>query len=145
MMIIPRFLIGLIFGLGLILAGMTNPAKILNFLDLTLIAKGQWDPSLILVMAGAMSVTFIGYRLMFTRKKPLFADAFYLPTHKQIDTRLITGAAVFGIGWGMIGLCPGPGLSALGVGTWQAYIFGVPMFIGVFGARYLSQRADEND
>jgi len=97
---------GTVFGVGLVVSGMANPAKIIAFLDIT----GEWDPSLALVMASALAVSAIGYRLAFTRKKPLFDDAFQLPQKTRIDRPLVLGAAIFGAGWGMSGLCPGPAI-----------------------------------
>ncbi|HMB48010.1 MAG TPA: DUF6691 family protein, partial [Afifellaceae bacterium] len=106
---ITALLSGFIFGLGLVISGMSNPAKVLNFLDVT----GSWDPSLAFVMAGAVFVTSIGYRLILRQKAPKFADAFAVPTRSDIDTPLIAGAAIFGIGWGLGGFCPGPAWTAI--------------------------------
>lgn len=97
---------GLVFGLGLVLSGMSNPAKIISFLDVS----GDWDPSLALVMASALAVSAIGFRLAFRRGKPLFDDSFQLPRKTEIDRPLVLGAALFGAGWGMSGLCPGPAI-----------------------------------
>ena len=101
---------GLLFGLGLSLGGMTQPAVVLGFLDVF----GQWDPRLAFVMAGAVVTTAIGYRLVLRRSRPLLADSFHLPVSRRPDRRLIGGAAVFGIGWGIGGYCPGPALASLG-------------------------------
>lgn len=101
---------GLLFGLGLLISGMANPAKVQNFLDLA----GTFDPSLIFVMLGAVVVTFVGYRLVFRRPRPLLAERFFVPTVKDIDGRLTIGAALFGIGWGLSGFCPGPAITSLG-------------------------------
>lgn len=98
---------GLLFGLGLIVAEMVNPAKVLNFLDLF----GRWDPSLAYVMGGALATTFIGYRIVFALKAPFFEEAFDVPTSRALDARLLCGAALFGIGWGLAGLCPGPAIT----------------------------------
>ena len=103
MRILINLIAGILFGLGLLVSGMANPAKVLNFLDLA----GMWDPSLAFVMAGAIAVTLPGYRLVFRRSAPLLSDRFRLPTSTAIDYRLILGAAVFGIGWGRSGFCPG--------------------------------------
>jgi len=100
---------GLLFGLGLAVSQMANPAKVLAFLDLA----GKWDPSLALVMAGALAVTIPGYRLVLRRPKPVLAAHFGLPTAKSIDWRLIAGAAIFGAGWGLVGFCPGPAIASL--------------------------------
>jgi uncharacterized membrane protein YedE/YeeE len=100
---------GLLFGLGLIVSGMVNPAKVLNFLD----PFGTFDPSLAFVMAGAVAVTFVGYRLVLRRPRPILADRFRLPLAKDIDIRLVLGPAIFGIGWGLSGFCPGPAITSL--------------------------------
>lgn len=109
---------GLLFGLGLAVSQMANPAKVLAFLDLA----GRWDPSLALVMAGALAVTIPGYRLVLRRPKPVLAAKFGLPTATAIDWRLLAGAAVFGAGWGLVGFCPGPAIASLawmqGVNLW---------------------------
>lgn len=124
---------GLVFGLGLIVSGMVNPAKVLNFLDIA----GQWDPSLAFVMAGAAATVFIGYRLVLGRDKPLFAERFTLPTATRIDARLASGAALFGVGWGLVGFCPGPALTALGTGAVPALVFTAAMLAGMAGWRWL--------
>lgn len=109
MRIILGFLSGLVFGLGLVISGMADPAKVLNFLDLA----GTWDPSLAFVMAGASVTAFIGYRLVWRRGAPALDTRFDLPTNSRIDRPLILGAALFGIGWGIGGFCPGPAWTAL--------------------------------
>jgi hypothetical protein len=103
------FLTGLLFGVGLVIGGMTDPAKVLNFLDVA----GTWDPSLAFVMGGALITTFIGYRLAWIRDRPLAMPSFQIPRKTDIDTRLLTGSALFGIGWGLGGYCPGPAWTAL--------------------------------
>ena len=127
MRLLTIFLIGLLFGLGIVISGMGNPAKVLNFFDIA----GSWDPSLILVMGGALSVTFIGYRLVLPRPGPLFATKFSLPTSSVIDGKLLGGAAVFGIGWGMTGFCPGGALPVLGTGVTDVLIFCAAMVLGL--------------
>ena len=117
--LVSSFGVGLIFGLGLVISDMINPAKVQNFLDFT----GQWDPSLALVMGSALGVTALGYRLLGKAQRPLFDSEFHWPTAKDIDRRLITGAGLFGIGWGMAGFCPGPALSALALGRSEVFIF----------------------
>ncbi len=102
-------LCGLLFGFGLIVSGMSNPAKILNFLDLA----GTWDPSLLLVMAGAVAVGLIGYRVVLSRDAPLFDQQFWVSAGGAVDLPLVAGAAIFGIGWGLGGFCPGPALTSL--------------------------------
>ena len=129
-----NFLAGLIFGLGLLISGMANPAKVQNFLDLA----GTFDPSLIFVMAGAVVVTFIGYRLVL-RERPILADRFYLPAASIIDGRLILGAALFGIGWGLSGFCPGPAIVSLPLLAKGTLIFVPAMLAGIGVARLRMQ------
>ena len=133
MRLLTAFLIGLIFGTGIAVSGMMNPAKVLNFFDLA----GSWDPSLAFVMGGALITTFAGYRLTLRRSRPVLAPAFQLPTARRIDARLIGGAAVFGIGWGIAGFCPGGALPALGTGAWQAFAFVAALIAGILLARRL--------
>lgn len=122
------FLCGLLFGLGLVISGMSNPAKVLNFLDLF----GSWDPSLAFVMAGAAGTTFIGYRLAWRRSAPALAQSFDLPTRTRIDRPLILGATLFGIGWGLSGFCPGPAWTALPLLAPGTLIFVPAMLIGLW-------------
>jgi len=103
------FTAGLLFGLGLTVSGMSNPAKVIGFLDIA----GAWDPTLILVMGGGIAVTISAFHLILKRSQPLFAEKFYLPTLKHIDHKLLLGAVLFGLGWGIAGFCPGPALAAL--------------------------------
>lgn len=126
------FLGGLVFGVGLVISGMADPAKVLNFLDLA----GQWDPSLAFVMAGAASTAFVGYRLAWRRPKPVLADRFELPSSTAIDRPLVAGAAIFGIGWGIGGFCPGPALTSLPLLAPGTLVFVPAMLIGLWlGAR----------
>lgn len=134
--IVGSLIVGVIFGLGLVISGMINPAKVLNFLDVA----GPWDPSLIFVMAGAIAVTFIGYRLVLRRPSPVLADEFNLPPTSGIDHRLIVGPAIFGIGWGLAGLCPGPAISALALGASKVAVFVVFMFAGLTAARAITSK-----
>lgn len=130
------FLIGALFGLGIVVSGMGNPAKVLNFFDLA----GTFDPSLIFVMAGALSVAVPGYALIFRRRqKPVFGDTFALPKAKLIDRKLVGGSAVFGIGWGIAGFCPGAAIPALGLGHASALIFVAAMLAGILVARAVGQ------
>jgi uncharacterized membrane protein YedE/YeeE len=131
MKVLAAFATGLLFGLGLIVAGMADPAKVLNFLDIA----GTWDPSLAFVMGGAVVVTLAGYRLVWRRPAPLLADRFDLPTATAIDARLIGGAVLFGAGWGLVGLCPGPAFVALGAGAPGAVLFVPAMLAGMALAR----------
>src|SRR3954467_13179800 len=137
MPVLLQFAIGLIFGLGLLISGMSNPAKVLNFLDLSGIGAGTWDPSLAFVMAGAVAVTFIGFRLVLKRPQPLFAESFHLPTKSEIDWRIVLGPAIFGVGWGLAGFCPGPAFTALGFGSNAALLFVLAMLAGMVLARWI--------
>jgi len=132
--VLLQFLAGLVFGLGLVVSGMANPAKVLNFLDLA----GHWDPSLAFVMGGAVLVAFVGYRLVLTQSKPLLAPAFRIPPAAPIDRRLVLGAALFGTGWGLGGFCPGPALTALGLGAPGTLVFVPAMLAGMAAARMLA-------
>ena len=138
MAVLLQFAVGLIFGLGLVVSGMSNPAKVLNFLDIGSIPAGGWDPSLAFVMAGAVAVTFAGFRVVLARSRPLFAERFHLPTRRELDLRIVAGPAIFGIGWGLAGFCPGPAFTALGFGAVPAFIFVAAMLLGMWLARYLS-------
>src|ERR1700716_2354300 len=139
MAIVLQFVVGLVFGFGLLLSGMSDPAKVLNFLDLGGIASGNWDPSLAFVMAGAVAVTFVGFRFVLQRSRPLFARRFHLPTKREPDLRIVAGPAIFGVGWGLAGFCPGPALTALGFGSRAAFIFVAAMLTGMWLARFLSR------
>ena len=114
--------LGLLFGIGLVISGMSDPAKVLNFLDFS----GTWDPSLAFVMGGAVVVAFVGFRLVFRRDVPIIGGTFQLPTKNGIDRRILVGPAVFGIGWGLGGFCPGPALTALGLGAPGTLAFFLP-------------------
>jgi uncharacterized protein len=140
MPVLLQFVGGLIFGFGLILSGMSNPAKVLNFLDIAAIRSGTWDPSLAFVMAGAIAVALTGFRLVLRRPQPIFAERFHLPTKSDIDARIIAGPAIFGVGWGLVGFCPGPAITALGFGSAAAVIFVVAMFAGMWLARFIASR-----
>lgn len=131
MRLLSTYLIGLIFGVGISISGMANPAKVLNFFDIA----GTWDPSLIFVMGGALVTTFIGYKLVFGRSAPVFESGFSVPNNRTIDARLIGGSAVFGIGWGIAGFCPGGALPALGTGRWEVFAFTGALIVGVFIAK----------
>jgi uncharacterized membrane protein YedE/YeeE len=139
MVIVLQFGIGLVFGIGLLVSGMSNPAKVLNFLDLGGIPTGNWDPSLAFVMAGAVAVTFAGYRIVLRRVRPLFGEGFHLPTGRELDFRILAGPAIFGVGWGLAGFCPGPAFVALGYGSRAAFIFVAAMLGGMWLARFLGR------
>ena len=127
MNIFTSFLTGLVFGLGLVVSGMANPTKVLGFLDLA----GRWDPSLGLVMAGAIAVGAIAFAVAKNRTSSLLGQAMRMPTARHIDRRLVGGSLLFGIGWGIAGFCPGPGLVAMGMGEAKAVIFVAAMLAGM--------------
>lgn len=127
---------GLVFGLGLVISGMADPAKVLNFLDFA----GTWDPSLALVMAGATATAFVGYRLVWRRARPLLFPDFDIPSNTRIDTALVLGAAVFGIGWGLGGYCPGPAWTGLTLAAPGTLVFVPCMLAGVALATWLKSR-----
>lgn len=134
MKLIFALLTGLVFGIGIAVSGMMDPAKVLNFFDIF----GTWDPSLAFVMGGALSVTFVGYRLAWRRETPLFEARFQVPNAKTLDGKLIGGAALFGIGWGIAGFCPGAAIPALGTGRWEVALFLVAVAVGFFLRRLVS-------
>ena len=123
---VSALIAGGLFGIGLSVSGMANPDKVMNFLNLL----GNWDPSLLLVLGGAVVTTFIGYRLVLKRGRPLFEEKFYMPGNTVIDKQLILGAVLFGTGWGMTGFCPGPALAGLGFGVYEPWLFVGSMLIG---------------
>lgn len=123
------FVSGLVFGIGLLLSGMTDPAKVIAFMDIT----GQWDPSLILVMITAVVVAIVPIQLAQRRERALLGDTIAFPATSGITGKLVAGSAVFGIGWGMTGLCPGPSLASLGGGTWREWLFFGCMVAGMIG------------
>jgi hypothetical protein len=123
--------VGLTLGLGLCVSSMTDPAKVQNFLDIT----GQWDPSLALVLASAVLVAFVGFRLTRLRQKPFFAEKFQFPHRTDIDLPLLIGPSLFGIGWGLVGLCPGPGLQVILTAPHSAVWFVPAMLAGLWIGR----------
>ena len=125
---------GLLFGAGLAASGMTNPEKVQGFLDLT----GVWDPSLMFVMGGAVVVTLISFRFILKLSRPVFSEQFHMPSSTSIDTRLIIGAALFGTGWGLGGLCPGPAISSLALLNINSIIFVFAMFIGFYLVKFFN-------
>ena len=124
---VSALLIGLLFGAGLAVSGMMNPAKELGFLDVA----GDWDPTLALVMAGALIVALPATLVARRRSRPLLAERFDMPTRRMIDVPLIAGSALFGLGWGLVGFCPGPAFAALATGLWQPGLFVVAMLAGM--------------
>lgn len=127
MQLLMSLLAGLIFGLGLIVSGMTDPSKVTGFLDLA----GAWDPSLALVMGGAIGVGLIAFRLARKRSKAIFGGPMQLPAARQIDRRLVLGGLTFGVGWGLAGFCPGPALASLATGGSKPLIFTAAMLVGM--------------
>lgn len=123
---LANLLLGVLFAMGLGISGMTQPAKVLGFLDVF----GAWDPALMFVMGGAVVVNFFGFRLATGRPHPLLAARFDLPTRRDLDWQLVTGAALFGVGWGIAGFCPGPALAALASGSADVMLFVAAMFVG---------------
>jgi hypothetical protein len=118
---------GFLFAVGLAIAGMTQPSKVVGFLDVA----GDWDPSLAFVMFGAVAVYMLGHRLVLRRDAPLLGSGFHLPTRRDIDPRLVIGSAIFGVGWGLAGYCPGPVIAALGSGLAVPLVFVAAMALGV--------------
>ncbi|ODI96017.1 YeeE/YedE family protein [Acinetobacter pittii] len=129
------FLFGSLFSLGLMISGMSNPEKVLGFLDIF----GQWDISLMFVMLGAIAVAFIPFQKAIKSPKTLFNEQIQLPTNTQIDQRLIVGTFIFGIGWGIAGICPAPALTLIGLGHFEALYFIVAMLLGMFIYRILNK------
>lgn len=132
------FFCGLLFALGLGVSGMTRPQKVLAFLDV----GGDWDPSLAAVMAGAVAVHAVLLRVILRRRRPLLASQFVLPARRDLDAALLGGAAIFGVGWGLAGLCPGPAITALASGRPLAVAFVAAMLVGMRAARALKERIE---
>ncbi len=126
--LISQYLIGVLFGLGLLISGMTNPQKILNFLDLA----GSWDPSLIFVIGGAVLVGLAGFYLLTKRSKAFFGGALHIPTRRDISKPLVIGGIIFGAGWGIAGFCPGPAIVSVGSGHAKAAVFVIAMLTGMW-------------
>ena len=130
------FLCGLVFGAGLTISGMTEPQKVLGFLDVL----GPWDPSLVVVMAAALVVTFAGFVAVRRRGTPLFAATVAWPSAREVDAPLVGGAVLFGIGWGLVGLCPGPAIADLSTGSPAIILFGVAMALGMVARNLMRRR-----
>jgi uncharacterized membrane protein YedE/YeeE len=124
---LSEFIVGLLFGWGLLISGMTDPGKVIGFLDLA----GSWDPSLALVMGGAIAVGFFAFGMAKKRTRNFFGGALHLPTSRDIDKRLLLGALLFGAGWGLAGFCPGPGIVSMAAGQPKAVVFVVAMLAGM--------------
>jgi len=134
--IVSALFIGALFGFGLAVSEMIDPARVIGFLDVT----GRWDPTLLFVMGGALAVTLPGFPLILRRARPLLAEFFAMPTQSRLDGSLITGATIFGIGWGIAGFCPGPALAALASGSPGVAVFVVAMIAGQWAGSLLEQR-----
>jgi uncharacterized protein len=126
---------GIVFGVGLAVSGMTNPAKVLAFLDVF----GRWDPTLAFVMGGALAVSAVGFAAARHRARPWLAGTFAIPTRRDVDRRLVGGATLFGVGWGLVGLCPGPALANLSRGSAEVAVFVGAMLAGVVLHRFLTR------
>lgn len=134
--ILPGLAVGTLFGAGLALSDMINPARVLAFLDIA----GAWDPTLAFVMGGALLPSAIGYLIARRMRQPVLARAFCIPENRTLDGRLLTGAAIFGAGWGLAGFCPGPALAALAFGMWQPALFVAAMLAGMALHRVVADR-----
>lgn len=130
--ILAAVVCGLLFGAGLVISDMINPARVLAFLDIT----GAWDPSLAFVMGGALIPSSIAYLIRNKRRAPVLDTRFHVPANGKPDGRLIGGAVLFGLGWGLVGLCPGPAIAALTTGRWEAILFVGAMFAGMVAYRF---------
>jgi len=122
---------GVVFGAGLAISGMTNPGKVLAFLDVA----GAWDPTLLCVMGGALAVSAAGYAVARHRVRPWLAETFAIPTRQDLDPRLLGGAVLFGVGWGLVGICPGPAIANLARGSSDVYVFVAALLAGVIAHR----------
>ncbi len=134
--LISAFIVGLVFGIGLLVSGMANPAKVLGFLDLA----GHWDPSLALVMAGAIAVGVVAFRFAGKRERSILGEPMRLPTRQDVDKRLVLGGLGFGVGWGLVGFCPGPALVAVGALEAKALVFVAAMLAGMGIYEFLERR-----
>ena len=126
--LIAAIIVGLTFGAGLVVSDMVNPARVLAFLDVF----GAWEPTLAYVMAAALVPSAIAYLVSRRLSRPIFDTAFHIPDNKVIDRQLIIGGTIFGIGWGLVGYCPGPALAGLAFGSWQTFVFTVAMLVGMW-------------
>lgn len=135
--VLPGLFVGLLFGAGLALSDMVNPGRVLAFLDLA----GEWDPTLAFVMAGAIVPSAVGYALARRMQRPLMAEQFRIPQNRTVEPRLVAGAALFGVGWGLVGLCPGPAIAGLAFGKWQLWLFVAAMLAGMAIHRRVAAQA----
>lgn len=136
--IFPGLIVGLLFGAGVALSGMINPARVLGFLDVF----GAWDPTLAFVLGGALVPSTLAYVLVRRMRRPLMADEFCIPQNRLIEKRLLAGAAMFGIGWGLVGLCPGPAIAAFILGKWEVWLFVAAMIAGMWLHRLYADLRD---
>jgi uncharacterized membrane protein YedE/YeeE len=132
---LPGLIVGLIFGAGLALSDMINPARVLAFLDLA----GTWDPTLAFVMGGALIPSAIGYLIVRRMRRPVMAEEFCIPQNRNLERNLLAGAALFGAGWGLVGLCPGPAIAGLVFGAWQVWLFVGAMLVGMLLHRFAAE------
>lgn len=135
MLVLASLITGLTFGFGLVLSGMADPVKVLGFLDLA----GSWDPSLAFVMGGAIAVSAVAFAVARKRRVSLLGAEMKMPTARRLDPKLIVGSTLFGAGWGMVGLCPGPAMVALGMGEMKALVFVAAMLIGMTVHKYIER------
>lgn len=136
--ILPGLFIGLLFGAGLALSGMIDPARILGFLDVA----GAWDPTLAFILLGALLPSALSYSVVRGMKRPVMAAQFCIPKNRAVESRLLAGAAIFGIGWGLVGLCPGPAIAGLVLGKWQTWLFVAAMVAGMWLQRIYADIRD---
>jgi len=134
----PGLVVGTLFGAGLALSGMTNPARVLGFLDVA----GHWDPTLAFVLGAALVPSAIAYLIVRRMERPVMAEEFCIPQNRTIEGRLFAGGALFGIGWGLVGLCPGPALASLAFGIWQSWAFVAAMVAGMWLQRFYADLRD---
>jgi hypothetical protein len=139
--ILPGLFAGLLFGAGLALSGMINPARVLGFLDVA----GAWDPTLAFVLGGALLPSALSYALVRRMKRPVMAEEFCIPQNRTIEKRLLAGGAIFGIGWGLVGLCPGPAIAGLVLGEWEVWLFVAAMIAGMWLQRRYADLRDSGN
>lgn len=137
--VLPGLAVGTLFGAGLALSGMTNPGRVLGFLDVA----GRWDPTLAIVLAAALVPSAIAYLQVRRMSRPIMAEEFCIPQNRVIERRLVLGAGLFGIGWGLVGLCPGPALAGLVLGAWQTWVFVAAMIAGMALQRLYADLRDD--
>jgi uncharacterized membrane protein YedE/YeeE len=136
--VLPGLIVGLLFGAGLALSAMVDPERVLGFLDVV----GAWNPALAFVLAAALVPSSLAYVLVKRMKRPLMAEEFCIPRNRAIESRLIAGAALFGVGWGLVGLCPGPAIAGLVYGHWQSWLFVAAMIAGMWLQRVIADLRD---